>query len=243
MASFNWTCPYCNRDQAVTGHQYSRDEYFIDNWESFYGKIGFIVESIRCANGECKMLQLSFNLCKVLKGPRGSIVSDSNVIQSWPLLPESSAKPQPDYIPEPIIEDYKQACRIRDLSPKASATLSRRCLQGMIRDFCDIRENTLHKEIGVLRKQVVEGEGIRHVHKESVDAIDHVRTIGNIGVHMEQDVNLVIDIEPDEAQILIGLIELLFHEWYVQRESRGQRLQALKKIAGEKEEKRKENPA
>ncbi|MEI8253036.1 MAG: hypothetical protein WCG25_04765 [bacterium] len=50
-------------------------------------------------------------------------------LDSWQLLPVSEAKVLPDYIPDPIKQDYYEACRIRDLSPKASATLSRRCLQ------------------------------------------------------------------------------------------------------------------
>ena len=241
MKSFSWTCPYCNRVQAVTEEQHSVDSDFINNWESVYGPIGFIAESIRCANEKCKMLQLSFRLCRVIKSPRGLHVAASKVIQSWPLLPESNARPQPEYIPEPIVEDYTEACRIRELSPKASAALSRRCLQGMIRDFCDVRERTLHREIDALRTKVTEGEGIKHVHEDSVEAIDHVRTIGNIGAHMEQDVNLVINVEPNEAQLLIELIELLFQEWYVQRESRRQRLETLKQIAVDKKEKKKEN--
>ena len=58
---------------------------------------------------------------------------------------------------------------------------------------------------------------------------------------MEKDVNFVINVEPEEAQKLIELIELLFHEWYVQRESRKKRLAALKQISDEKEEQRNEN--
>jgi hypothetical protein len=46
--------------------------------------------------------------------------------------------PLPDYIPEQIKDDYYEACSILNLSPKASATLARRCLQGMIRDFWGI---------------------------------------------------------------------------------------------------------
>lgn len=37
-----------------------------------------------------------------------------------------------------------------------------------------------------------------------------VREIGNIGAHMEADINVIIDVDPDEAQILIDLVELLF---------------------------------
>ncbi|MCP1830281.1 hypothetical protein ACVIHH_005106 [Bradyrhizobium sp. USDA 4518] len=35
-----------------------------------------------------------------------------------------------------------------------------------------------------------------------MDAIDAVRIVGNIGAHMEKDVNLIVDIEPGEAQML-----------------------------------------
>jgi len=31
------------------------------------------------------------------------------------------------------------------------------------------------------------------------EAIDGLRKIGNIGAHMESDVNLIVDVEPDEA--------------------------------------------
>lgn len=41
----------------------------------------------------------------------------------------------PEYIPSAIRSDYMEALSIVDASPKASATLSRRCLQGMIHDY------------------------------------------------------------------------------------------------------------
>ena len=120
-------------------------------------------------------------------------------------MPESNAKPQPDYIPEPIVENYNQACRIRDLSANASAAMSRRCFQGMIRDFCEIAKPTLAKEIDTLRVQIEEGKGPLGVSHDTMDAIDHVRSIGNIGAHMEKDINVILDVEPDEAQALTRL--------------------------------------
>ena len=140
------------------------------------------------------------------------------------------------------MEDYTEACRIRDLSPKASATLSRRCIQGMIRDFCGIHDKSLYLEITELRKNCDEGNGIPHVQLDTVDAIDAVREIGKFGAHMEKDVNLIIDVDPIEAQKLIELIELLFEEWYVQRESRRQKIEALLEIAENKEAQRKQAP-
>ena len=153
-------------------------------------------------------------------------------------MPESSAKPQPDYIPMPIVENYNQACRIRDLSANASATMSRRCLQGMIRDFCGISKPKLAQEIDTLRAQVDEGKGPQGVSHDTIDAIDHVRKIGNIGAHMEKDINLLLDVEPDEAQALIDLIELLLEEWYVAKHVREEKLRKLGVVVDKKEAKK-----
>lgn len=149
-------------------------------------------------------------------------------------MPDHSAHPQPDYIPAPLVEDYIEACKIKDLSPKASATLARRCLQGMIRDFCGISKPTLFKEIEALKKLLDESNAPKGVSADSVEAIDHIRQIGNIGAHMEKDINVIIDVDPEEAQVLIELIETLFEEWYVARHKREERFARVKTIADEK---------
>lgn len=167
----------------------------------------------------------------------------NDVISMVQIIPESNAKPQPDFIPIALRTDYTEACRIKDLSPKASATLARRCLQGMIRDYCSINKNRLVDEIDALRGAVNAGKAPSGVTIESVDAINHVRGVGNIGAHMEKDINLIIDVEPREAQALIELIELLFDEWYVARETRQQRLKRVQQIAEDKKEAKAERVA
>jgi hypothetical protein len=51
---------------------------------------------------------------------------------------------------------------------------------------------------------------------------------------MEKDINVIVDVEPGEAQLLIGLIEQLVDDWYVARESRRKRTGELKKLAAYK---------
>ena len=104
----------------------------------------------------------------------------------------------------------------------------------MIRDFCGIAKSRLIDEIKELNKRLDDGSAPRGVEPETVEAIDAVRDIGNIGAHMEKDINLIVDVDPGEAQALIELIEMLFDEWYVARHKREQRLAAVKKIAAEK---------
>jgi hypothetical protein len=40
---------------------------------------------------------------------------------------------------------------------------------------------------------------------------------------MEKDVDLIVEIDDDEAQVLINLIETLFVDWYIGREERKRR--------------------
>lgn len=146
------------------------------------------------------------------------------------LKPFSSAKIFPEYIPLQIRQDYEEACAIEHLSPKASATLSRRCLQGMIHDFWNIHEKNLNAEITSLKSKVTAAQW---------KAIDALRSMGNIGAHMEHDVDKIIDIEPYEANKLIKLIELLIDKWYINRYEEEQLLQSISDMGNEKELQRK----
>ncbi|MGH7826750.1 MAG: hypothetical protein ACREQ7_16450 [Candidatus Binatia bacterium] len=54
---------------------------------------------------------------------------------------------------------------------------------------------------------------------------------------MEADTNLIIDVDPDEAELLIGLVETLLREWYMAREERNARMGALMAAASAKKPK------
>ncbi|KKS65948.1 MAG: hypothetical protein UV40_C0008G0011 [Parcubacteria group bacterium GW2011_GWA1_42_7] len=223
MTSINFKCPYCSHPTTIT------DPNYFDCWQRMHviksdkGDVGLFIQSITCPNKECQKLWLRMEMNSVdYKGIR----QDWNVIHQWQLLPESEAMVLSDYIPQPIQQDYYEACRIRDLSPKASATLARRCLQGMIRDFWEIKKSQLKDEIDELKDKV---------DPDVWESIDAVRSVGNIGAHMEKDINIIVDVEPGEAQLLIGLIEQLVDDWYVARESRKKRTEELKRLVANKE--------
>jgi hypothetical protein len=232
----NWKCSYCGHAQVIDRkRRYEQLQTIsVEGWSK--GNAAYYVEAIVCANEECKKLSLAFTLCRHDGYDRNSNAKNVRPVHDWRLLPSSSAKPQPDYIPEPLRCDYEEACAIRDLSPKASATITRRCIQGVIRDFCGITKKRLIDEIKELLRLVNAGQAPPNVHADTVDAIDHVRQIGNIGAHMEADINVIVDVDPDEAQVLIELAELLFDEWYVSREQRTQRLAQLGLIAADKKQ-------
>lgn len=230
----NFTCPYCNQPTTITepNKHYHWKHVEIDEEKLSYDhELGVGCLVIACPNEKCRgvFFKIALTGAYILSGA-GWRPDDTTLNKEWQLLPQSNAKPQPNYIPKQIVQDYAEACLIKDLSPKASATLARRCLQGMIRDFHSISEKTLYDEITALKGVIPNGEW---------EAMDALRSIGNIGAHMEKDVNLIIDISKDEADKLIAFIEYLFKQWYVKRHDDEENLAAVKAMAGIKQAEKK----
>jgi Domain of unknown function (DUF4145) len=232
----NWTCPFCDRPQIVTDGNRSISQGQIYVGHSVDGKLGYSIFSIACLNEVCRKTSVRLSIGGAEFDRVGNYKGLNNEIRlfSEQILPRGTVKPQPDFIPAPLREDYVEACLIRELSPKASATLIRRCLQGMIRDFAGISKKQLIDEIKALRAAVEDGTADRSITPETVEAIDHIRGVGNIGAHMEKDIDHIVPVDPGEAQALIELVEMLFEEWYVAREQRKQKLNRIAGIASEK---------
>lgn len=225
--AFNWTCPFCDTKTTINDNNFhtSEDGMHIESTE---GHRLLRNEWIVCPNEECKKINLTVILYDYNWKP--NTWRKGEIITQWSLLPNSSAKVFPDYIPKVLKNDYEEAAKILELSPKASATLSRRCLQGIIRDFWGVSKSRLVDEIAAIEDKV---------DPLTWKSIDSVRKVGNIGAHMEKDINLIIDVEPKEAYLLLQLIELLFEEWYIHRHERELKLKAIVGIADKKEDDKK----
>jgi hypothetical protein len=221
MTAFSWSCPYCNRDATITDANTATHDWRFNSLNK-EGNLDLIIRVIVCPHPKCREYTLSAHLFKVETnsdhfGNRSYKRADVPFME-WTLKPKSGAKPFPAYIPKPVIDDYNEACLILNDSPKASATLSRRCLQGIIRDFWGISKARLIDEIAELQGKI---------DPTTWAAIDAVRGVGNIGAHMEKDINLIVDVDPDEAQQLIGLIEFLLRDWYVGRHEREEHMKRV----------------
>jgi len=228
--AFKWTCPYCNHDTTIGNENY-RNGKSDQTIQNKYGYRRLAIDWIVCPNPDCQQLSLYAEL-KTLVWENSDWKTKGNCVESWRLLPKSQAKVFPEYVPLVIRQDYEEACAISDASPKASATLSRRCLQGMIRDFWGVSKNRLIDEINEIKDKV---------DPLTWKSIDAIRKVGNIGAHMESDINLIIDVDPTEANLLIELIELLIKEWYIHRHEREQQLNAIISLSETKVEAKKNN--
>lgn len=196
----------------------------------------FRVRTIKCANQDCAKLTFSLKAGFSIQHSQrpGSRPTETASIFNERVYPNPKGKPQPNFIPPQIIQDYQEACLISKLSPKASATLARRAVQGIIRDFAGIVKPTLHKEITELREQIIAREAPPEFTLDIVDVIDGIRSLGNIGAHMDKDVNIIVDVEPDEAELLISLVENLFDSLYVARHRREEGLKKLQSTVAAK---------
>ena len=223
--TFPWSCPYCGRDVTLTLASQSEETHFFHNGNK-EGSLALTTLVVVCPNPNCR----EFALTGVLRHSKRNSQFENQYpfgdpLEIWRLKPKSSAKQIPAYVPSPIIDDYREACLIKDLSPKASATLSRRCLQGIIRDYWKISKARLIDEILELKDKT---------DPLTWQSIDAVRKIGNIGAHMEKDINVIIDVDPNEADMLLRLIEMLIKDWYIARHEREAHLNALINAAATK---------
>lgn len=118
--------------------------------------------------------------------------------------------PVPPDVPPEFTEDYTEACLVLPDSPKASAALSRRCLQHILREKAGVKPSDLANEIQeVLDKNLLPS----HI----AEIVDAVRNVGNFAAHptKSKQTGEVIDVEPGEAELNLDVIEALFDFYFV----------------------------
>lgn len=214
-----YVCPFCCHAQAYDPDYESIQNRRYHNRPSIpeeYQESSFTIYTLMCSNSSCEKISV--------------VAIHRTTNKQIDLVPPVVMNHYPEYIPAQIRQDYEEANMILEASPKAAATLLRRCLQGMIHDDWKIHEKNLNAEMTALKESVPSAQW---------KAIDALRKVGNIGAHMEHDVNSIIDIQPNEAKKLLKLIELLLEKWYIARHDEEMLLADIEEIADAKESERK----
>jgi len=119
----------------------------------------------------------------------------------------------PPEAPRPIAADYVEACQVLPVSAKASAALSRRCLQAMLHAH-GYKDKDLAKEVQQLLDEKDPEKVLPGPIRKTVDAI---RNFGNFSAHPINDITSlqIIDVEPQEAEWCLEILEALFEHFYV----------------------------
>lgn len=144
------------------------------------------------------------------------------------VYPKASGRPPvPSEVPDEFSEDYVEACLVLSDSPKASAALSRRCLQHILRDKAMVKHGNLASEI----QEVISGNTLPPAISELLDL---VRQVGNFAAHPNRGTQTgeIVPVEPHEAEWCLEVIELLFEFYFVLPEQSERRLAAIQKKFG-----------
>jgi hypothetical protein len=176
-------------------------------------------------------------VCPACKRPIlrvATFMNDQMIGQPRQVWPKGMARaPLSAEVPDLFANDYNEACLVLDDSPKASAALSRRCLQHLLREKGGVKPGKLYAEID---EAVNSGKLPPYLTESLLDAVRH---FGNFAAHAEKDVNTgeVIDVEPGEAEWCLDVLEMLFDIYFVQPAKAAERtakLQEKLKNAGKK---------
>lgn len=202
-------CPYCGIEFSFNS------ESFRSMTTSFEFPFG---RDIRSSRNETNPVHINHYCCPSCRRVSTiAVLSKDKIV--IPIMPASLAKSFPPYIPENILEDYNEAFAILHLSPKASAMLSRRCLETIIKDFWGVDKYKLSRAIDILKDDIPE---------ELANVLESFRIIGNAAAHFKLDsFGIPINVHYADAHNLLLLIELLFNEWYIARHKRASLYEAI----------------
>jgi hypothetical protein len=119
-------------------------------------------------------------------------------------------RPVPPEVTNPYKRDFEEAVAVLPLSPKASAALSRRNLQAILKDKAGAKKKTLEAQID----EVISAGGLPSHISEDLHA---VRNIGNFAAHpiKSTETGMIVDVEPGEAEWNLDTIESLFDFYFV----------------------------
>lgn len=120
--------------------------------------------------------------------------------------------------------DFREACAVLPLSPKASAAISRRLLQHVIREQAGIKKRNLDEEINELLAANV-------LPADLAEDLDAIRQIGNFSAHpiKSTETGTVVEVEEGEAEWLLDLLEELLDVYFVRPKKRAAKRDALNK--------------
>lgn len=188
-------CPHCRVALPGTGNQ---RQHLGDVGHTRWG-----IDSRLC-------LQCDGLIICLIESSTGSGVTVEEVGKTllWPRV--GSRASAPPEVPPEYAQDYNEASLVLNDSPKASAALSRRCLQNIIQNIAGIKRRNLDTEI----QDLIDSKTLPSY---LAGQIDGVRIHGNFAAHpiKSQTTGQVMDVEPGEAEWLLDTLEGLFDFYFV----------------------------
>jgi Domain of unknown function (DUF4145) len=156
--------------------------------------------------------------------PRDGYTLDENQRYEWIYLrdgaitmwPRSRYRPEcPPEVPADYANDYSEAQLIIAESPKSAATLGRRSLQLLaVREAGANANDNMFNQID----HMLQLQGAQALPADVAETLHTLRQSGNLAAHPHVDLaNQIIDVEPEEAELTLVTVALLFDHYFVSR--------------------------
>lgn len=202
-------CPHC---KTAYNEEWDESYIFVTN-EKRDEREGYKIEYVQCP--ECKEIIIDLirgPLKRFSDSPEEYVDTSSDFFSERKrIYPISSQREIAKEVPKVYRSDYSEALAVLNISPKASAALSRRIVQSILREELNIKKRNLSDEIDTFISKTDTPSYL----KEAVDAI---RNIGNFAAHPSKSNNTgeIVEVENSEAGWLLEVIEALFDFVFVQ---------------------------
>jgi hypothetical protein len=192
-------CPYCKTAVRLEAPTHA-------DWGQYWGTLSSPQYTIQVTFAQCPQCLHIIITAEDLQGAAGRGYESIAERLLWPL--SSMREPVPHEIPDHIAGDYTEAALVIPFSPKASAALSRRCLQIILREAGNTKTKDLNDQIE---------EVLPTLPTNIAKNLDAVRVVGNFAAHplKSQTTGEIIDVEPGEAEWNLDVIDALFDYYYV----------------------------
>jgi len=224
-------CPHCSADfEARTSQHYlgsDRDGNWCVLWRTCTNCGRLVIEL-----GVHRYVKASEHPARgILSGGIPGLVADrviSDKLETEFVRPKFLSRPLSKEVPLEYRQDFFEAVKVLSVSPKASAALSRRCLQNLLENHVGVKPGRLSDEI----QEVIDS---RDLPSELEMEMDGIRAIGNLASHPEKDTDpgVVVDVEEGEAEWNLDVLDDLFDQYFIKGAKRKQRIEAAnKKLKG-----------
>ncbi len=135
----------------------------------------------------------------------------TGILSQQIIFPLTALKKVEPEVPESYRREFQEAYSVLQISPRASAAMSRRLLQTILREEFGIKKRNLADEIDAF----LSTPGIPSYLSQEIDAI---RNVGNFASHPIKNTQTgeIVEVEPGEAEWLIDVLDALFDFVFIQ---------------------------
>jgi hypothetical protein len=214
-------CPHC----SVVIHEDFEEFPLFHGIGKQYLKIAWSVLSQLCPDCEKPIILLvegktSFSSGK-FDGVKMDEKSEFTQVSIWPRASNWTCAIE---VPDDLKEDFLEAAEVLSISPKASAALSRRCLQNLLVGHANVKSKDLSRQI----QEAIDNHALPSDLSSQLDAI---RNIGNFAAHPQKDKSTgeILPVEPAEAEWNLEVLDDLFDHYFVKPARIKERTEELNK--------------